>query len=324
MKIGIASLAHVHAGSYATLLAANPEVELLIAEPDTTGPWNATFFDTYDDMLAAHPDGVVVCTENVRHREVVEAAAAAGAYVLCEKPLATTVVDAEAMIAACAAAKVGLMTAYPVRFSPAVRTAQLAVESGQLGKILTVTGLNNGRLPRERAWFTDPDLAGGGALMDHTVHLADIFSLLVSAPPVEVFAQTNRILHADTAGVETGGLVVIRYADGTVASIDCSWSRPDGFPTWGGLSFEILGERGIVQVDAFGQAVTGFGADGRNLWLSYGPDLDRTLLDTFLTSVRERRRADPDGEQGLATLRIVSAAYESARTGQPVRVDARS
>jgi predicted dehydrogenase len=320
MKIGIASLAHVHAGPYATLLDADPEIELLVAESGTTGPWDATYFDSYQKMLAAHPDGVIVCTENVHHREVVEAAAAAGAYVLCEKPLATTVADAEAMVAACAAAGVGLMTAYPVRFSPAVRTAQLAVESGQLGKILAITGLNNGRLPRERGWFVDPELAGGGALMDHTVHLADIFSLLVSAPPVEVFAQTNRILHAQTAGVETGGLVVIRYADGTVASIDCSWSRPDGYPTWGGLSFDILGERGTVRVDAFGQAVTGFRNDGQNLWLSYGADLDRTLLDTFVTSVRERRRADPDGDQGLATLRIVSAAYESSRTGQPVRL----
>nr|WP_279581239.1 hypothetical protein [Fodinicola feengrottensis] len=71
------------------------------------------------------------------------------------------------MIAACAAAGVGLMTAYPVRFSPAVRAAQQAVASGQLGKLVGLTGVNNGKLPSGRAWFADPDLAGGGALMDH-------------------------------------------------------------------------------------------------------------------------------------------------------------
>ncbi len=120
--------------------------------------------------------------------------------------------------------------------------------------------------------------------------------------------------------METGGVVVIRYADGTVASIDCSWSRPDGFPTWGGLSFGLVGEKGTVQVDAFGQAVTGFRAGGESRWLGYGPDLDRLLLTEFLSSVRERRRPVPDGEQGLATLRIVTAAYESTRTGQPVKI----
>nr|WP_279581240.1 Gfo/Idh/MocA family oxidoreductase [Fodinicola feengrottensis] len=141
----------------------------------------------------------------------------------------------------------------------------------------------------------------------------------MSAPPVEVYALSNHILHPEAA-VETGGVVVIRYADGTVASIDCSWSRPDGFPTWGGLSFGLVGEKGTVQVDAFGQAVTGFRAGGESRWLGYGPDLDRLLLTEFLSSVRERRRPVPDGEQGLATLRIVTAAYESTRTGQPVKI----
>src|SRR5690625_6378884 len=89
-------------------------------------------------LLAERPAAVVVAAENADHRDLVEQAVAAGAHVLCEKPLATTDADADAMVRAAREAGVLLMTAYPVRFSPEFAELVGRVRAGQLGQILSV------------------------------------------------------------------------------------------------------------------------------------------------------------------------------------------
>lgn len=336
MKVGLLSFAHVHAAGYALQLKARPDVELLTADPDhadsapgevrgkeLADQLGVSYVDTYDELFAWKPDAVVIVCENSRHRELVERAAAAGVHVLCEKPLATNVADGQAMIAACAAANVSLMTAYPVRFHPAFRALRDRVRSGGLGTVLSASGTNNGRIPiAARQWFADPVLAGGGSLMDHTVHLADLLDDLFDARAVSVYAQSNRIVHPEV-DVETGGLVVVTYSDGTVATIDCSWNKPETFPTWGGLALTIEGVGGSVHFDAFKQAVAGYDdTAGKGVQLGYGPDLDGLMVAEFVSAIAEGRRPQPDGEVGLRTLQIVAAGYESARTGQPVEIAA--
>ncbi len=334
LKVGLLSFAHVHAAGYASLLGSRPDVSLLTADPESAlgapgevrgrelaEKLDVAYVDDYDELFAWGPDAVVVCSENARHRPLTERAAAAGAHVLCEKPLATTLDDAEAMIAACARAGVSLMTAYPVRFHPAFRALRARLQDGELGPIRSASGTNNGRIPiAARSWFADPDLAGGGSLMDHTVHLADLLDDLLGAHPVEVYAQTNRIVHPEV-DVETGGLVSVTYDDGTVATIDCSWNRPETFPTWGGLTLTVEGAGGSASFDAFGQAVDGFDdRAGGAVWRGYGSNLDALMMEEFLRSIRDGRRPQPDGEVGRRTLQIVLAAYASAAEGQPVRV----
>jgi predicted dehydrogenase len=324
------SLAHLHAVSYIGLLTGRPDVELAVADPDAAErpPGEAggralaerlgvtRYFDTYRDLLEWGPDGVVICSENSRHRELTELAAAAGAHVLCEKPMATTVADGEAMVAACAAAGVHLMVAYPVRFSRQFRALQAILPA--LGRVIAVAGTNNGRLPTARAWFADPVLAGGGAVMDHTVHLADLLDVVLDgAEPESVHAVANRMINA-TARVETGGLVSLRYPGGVIATIDCSWSVPEHYPTWGGLTMRLIGEDGIADMDAFAQAVHGFQESTRApLRLDFGAGGDGAMLAEFVSAIREGRRPQPDGESGLRSLRIVARAYESVRTGEP-------
>ena len=104
-----------------------------------------------------------------------------------------------------------------------------------------------------RAWFVDKELAGGGALMDHIVHLADIFHWFFGDDIASVYAQSNRILHANTVDVETGGLVMLTFGNGRFATIDCSWSKPLNYPTWGGLTMELVSERSLTVVDAYSQ-----------------------------------------------------------------------
>jgi len=336
MRIGVASLEHVHAETYVRLLHVWDGIELVVADPggdaveegrratrDRIASLGVTILDSYEDLLAAEPDGIIVCTPNSQHRDLVERAAAAGVHVLCEKPIATEVSDAVAMIEACERAGVGLMLAYPVRFSPGMRELKSALDRGEIGRVLAFDGANVARIPiGDRAWFGDAELAGGGAMMDHTVHLADILLYLTGEPVIGVYAQSNRIAHADDVDVETGAVVTLEFASGVIATIDASWSLPDSNPTWGGLSLRAIGDSGELSIDAFGDALRGHAEVGaRSLWRSYGVDTNRLMLAEFVDSIRERRAPVPDGLDGLETLEIVLAAYRSARTGQPVPVE---
>ncbi|MGO2607887.1 MAG: Gfo/Idh/MocA family protein [Brachybacterium tyrofermentans] len=320
LKIALMSCAHTHAGAYAARLEPRADIDLVVADPDGFGDvQGVTVVGSYDEAWNAWPEGpdaIVVTSANAHHKELVLEAARRGVHVLCEKPLATNVADAEAMVAACAEAGVVLMTAFPVHFAPAVETLRAAVADGALGEVIGLTGTNNGKLPDTRAWFTDVELAGGGSLVDHTVHIAEILDSMVG-PPTTVHATSNRILWADRAGegAETGGLVTLTYDSGLVATIDCSWSQPADAPTWGGLRIQAVGTGGQLQVDAFAEHVGGPGQ-----WLPYGVDSDAALLEAFLGAVRAGTAVEPSGDVGLRTVRVVAAAQESVRTGQPVEL----
>jgi predicted dehydrogenase len=198
------------------------------------------------------------------------------------------------------------------------------VESGRLGEVLGATGTNNGWLPSGRAWFTDPELAGGGAIADHTVHVADLLDCLLGSQAVRVRAVSNRILHADNPAVatETGGLVSITYHNGVVATIDCSWSQPPHAPTWGGVTLEVVGAAGTMRIDPYAARVGGFDENARReMWIPYGDSPKDRLLGAFLDGIRTGTAPEPDGRTGRRLVRIVAAAQESARTGQPVDLD---
>lgn len=327
LKIGVLSFAHGHAVGYLGILA---ELGMELAGADTDraradtvcGPRGIPVFDDYESLLAWQPDGVVVGAENVYHRELTESAAAAGAYVLSEKPLATTLADCQAMIDACDRAGVGLMTAFPIRFSPAVAQVAAAVHSGRLGDLRAIAGRNPGSLPG--GWFCRPELSGGGSVIDHTVHVGDLMGWLTGAEPDTVYAQINQLI-APSHGVETGGLIAVRFTDGTIATIDASWSRLPSYPTWGGVTMEVVGTDGVMVIDAFGEYVdsyTGCAADGSpagTRWLPFGSDPNRAMLLEFIASIRERRSPQPDGRAGLLATSIALAAYESARTNTVVK-----
>jgi 1,5-anhydro-D-fructose reductase (1,5-anhydro-D-mannitol-forming) len=343
MRIGLLSFAHTHAASYAGLLTALPGVEVVATDPDhrrrpgeTGGAALAAslgveYVEDYDALFDTSPDGVIVCAENAEHRPLTELAAARGVHVLCEKPIATTLADAHAMTAACASAGVQLMIAHPVRFAPGFTALRETVAGGALGEIVSVAGTNNGRLPRgERAWFVDPTAAGGGALTDHLVHVLDLLDALWPGSRVRsVYAAANRLLHADAA-VETGGLAAFRLEldQGTPdtvgtgrsvpVTIDGSWSRPDGYATWGGLTLRLIGTGGISDLDPFALRVGGHLSSTANAaWIPYGPNLDELLLRSFLEVVAGRAPAAPDGSAGTRGLAVVLAAYASVRSGQP-------
>lgn len=327
LRLGIMSVAHLHADSYVNNIRAVPDVELIGISDDVVergqsfaAQHGTTYLGDHDALLALRPDGVLVCSENTRHRRLVEQAAAAGANVLCEKPLATTREDAAAMIAACRQAGVILMTAFPMRFSAPLLQVKAQLDQGNLGPVYCLNTTNQGRMPANiRHWFVEKELAGGGAMMDHIVHLADIFNWWFGRDVRSVYAQSNHILHANTVEVETGGLVMLTFSDGLFASIDCSWSKPLNYPTWGGLTMELISERGLTTVDAFNQNLNVFRQEpAAHHWAYWGSDADQAMVEEFVAAIREGREPAVTGEDGAFALEVTLAAYESAASGQPV------
>jgi predicted dehydrogenase len=327
MKIGMMSVAHLHAEAYIHNLETIPGVELIgIADEDQARGqhfaemYQARFYPSYEAMFAEQPDGVLVCSENANHWPLVELAAEAGVHILSEKPLATNLADAQAMLAACQAAQVILMTAFPMRFSAPLLEIKAMLADGSLGQLYACNTTNQGQMPIAHSrWFVDKELAGGGAVMDHTVHLADILRWYLESEVVEVFAQTNHILHADTVEVETGGLLMLTFADGAFASIDCSWSKPLNYPTWGGLTMELISERGLITIDPFSQNLTVYNQSQRShRWTYWGSDANQAMIEEFVAAIREQRSPKVTGEDGYKALEVALAAYASAKSNQPV------
>ncbi|MSP12678.1 MAG: Gfo/Idh/MocA family oxidoreductase [Chloroflexi bacterium] len=323
LPIGLISFAHVHAPGYAGLLATMPEIAFTgiydrdgkrgLHEAQRRGvPFYATLPDLWD-----HCQAVVIMAENVLHAEYALAAANAGKHILCEKPLAHLVADGEAMVADCQTAGVVLATAFPCPFSPAFEALVQQVQAGQLGTLLALHTTNRGYLPG--GWFVDLSLSGGGAVMDHTVHVADLLRRLLNGPPATVNAEIGNSIYREQW--DDSGLLTMCWAGGAFATLDCSWSRTPSFPTWGDVTIKAIGTAGVAEVHMFNQHITYYPASqGKGAWQGWGPNLDRLVLLDFIQAIRDHRPPRSTGADGLAALKIALAAYTSNREHAPVTI----
>ncbi|GAA4049472.1 Gfo/Idh/MocA family protein [Nonomuraea soli] len=323
MKIAVVSFAHLHATEYVAALRRFGGIEIAacdagyagrpVAEeggPELAAKLGIGYFETEEELWAWRPDGVVICAENVRHHELGLRAAAEGVHALCEKPLATSTAHAAEMREAARAAGTVLMTAFPVRFAPSYADLRAAVRRGDLGQIVSIAATNCGGVPTSRDWFVDPARSGGGALTDHVVHVADLLADLLEDDPVEVYAIANTIPNPGV-DVETAGLVSLRYRDGVIASIDCSWSRPPGRPNSGDLvTLTVIGTEGVAEIAPFADVLTGWNHQGA-LAHGWGAPLDDLLIRAFLDAVRAGESRQPDAMAGHRTTALVEAAYRS-------------
>lgn len=323
LRVGLVSFAHVHAPALASTLATLEQVDFtgIHDEDEARGraaaeEWRTRWHSTLDALLGAS-EAILIASTNVDHRRYTEAAAKARVHVLSEKPLATTIADARAMVDACRAAGVRLGTAFPVRSSPAVMALRDAIAAGSLGKVRAIRATNPGQYPGR--WFGDRTLAGGGAAMDHTVHAADAIRWLLGDEFTRVHAELGSFIYG--LEVEDCGLLTCDLASGAFASIDCSWSRPETFPTWGGVTLHVVGEKATVSIDVFRQALTHYDdSSGRTRLVGWGDDLTRRMVADFVDAILTGRPVPISGEDGLRALEVVVAAYRSAAVGRSVTV----
>ncbi len=321
-RLGIMSFAHLHALSYGAGLNEHDEIDFVgIWDDDAergaqmAADYGTTFFADADNLLDK-VDGVVVTSENVNHKRDVLAAARAGVHVLCEKPISVSVPDAQTMIDACDAAGVKFMIAFPCRYSPAFLSALAAVQAGEIGEIVCIKGTNRGRNPG--GWFNDTALAGGGAIIDHTVHVVDLMRVLLDQEVSKIYAEIDTRFDP-SLDCDDCGILTMNFEDGPMATLDASWSRPPHYPTWGDVTMVITGTGGNIWLDLFGEHVDHYANAGASYeWAAYGFDADAGMIADFVECITTDCEPPISGIDGLKAMEVALGAYRAAETHEPV------
>jgi UDP-N-acetylglucosamine 3-dehydrogenase len=329
VHLGILSTAHVHTDGFATLLAAHDDVEFVgLADDDeargraAASQYGVPYFDR--DGLLDQVDGALVFSTNTTHVPWVEAAAAAGVDVLCEKPLATNLEAARGLVETCDRADVALAMNMPLPYSEPARRAKAAFEEGAIGDLTMATGTNRARLRNrhETGWSADPEHAGGGAVMDHTVHIVDLVRWITGREVSTVYAELAT-MH-DGLRVEDVNVLSMELDDGTPFTLDGSWDRPDRWDYWGDATLNLVGTTGELGVDCFDYKLRETRDAGDAVGIDsvyWGALPNEAMLNEFVDTVRNGTEPTVTGGDGLREAAVCLAAYESAERGEPVSVE---
>ena len=315
--IGAGGIANAHIAGWRQL-GVDVIVHSLEGAPELVARHGGRLAASLDDLLA-QCDVVDICTPTYTHRAFVEAAAAAGRDVVCEKPFALTVEDTEAMIRACGEAGVALYPAHVVRFFPEYSTLHDAVVNGTLGTVAVQRYDRQGGMPVP-PWFLD-DALSGGIVMDLMIH--DIDLARWNAGPV---ASLRAVRSVPDASGTVAAQVVLTHTSGSVSSIGGIWSaRPVSFRT----RFEVAGTGGVLRHDSAVNPATwtnggaAAGVDG------YAPKAAALGESPYLTELREFLTAFRGGPQprvtaadGLEAVRLAEAAHRSLALGEVVTLPA--
>lgn len=326
LRWGIVGFGWVATDFMAPALMAAGDRLVAVADPSEAARAEArcrgarTYADLHGLMADAEVEAVYVASPNHCHREAVAAAAAAGKAVLCEKPIAATLADAEAAVAACRRAGVLYGTAFDQRHHPAHGALRAALEAGRIGAPTAVRIVYACWLGPDWSagrggenWRVDGRKAGGGALMDLAPHGLDLTEYLLGEPLETVSAMLQRRVHL--YAVDDGALLVGQTRSGVLASLHVAYNCPDALPR---RRLEVMGSEGMILAentmgqDAGGSLTLIDGATGRREALVI-PDHD---VSPFLAQVLAFRAALRSGgtqvfsgERDLHTMRLLAQAY---------------
>ncbi len=279
-------------------------------------------------------EAVIAAAPNKLNAQITAAALERGCHVLCEKPLGRNAAESEAMCRLATVRRRILKTGFNHRHHPAVAKARALVEAGELGSVHHLRGVygHGGRPGYEKEWRADPDLAGGGVLLDQGVHLIDLCRWFLGEI-VEAVGQI-RTAHWPMA-VEDNASLILRAAGGGTASLEVSWTQ------WKNrFQFEILGDKGTLLIDGLGGSYGperlvrwsrrpapekpgqySGGAPDENVEEFPGPDISwEREWEEFSGAIQTGRQPQGSGIDGLRANRIIDAVYQSARTGAAVPV----
>lgn len=273
-------------------------------------------------LLSQRPDAIYVATPNHLHLQPVLDAAGAGRPVLCEKPVAATLPQAEALIAAAGSITYG--TAFDQRHHPAHRAMRNAIADGAIGDV-TATRITYAcwvdpawRPPgsTEHAnWRADPGAAGGGAVIDLALHGLDLAEMLVGEPLDRLQIMLQRRVH--DYPVDDGGMLTGRFAGGALLQSHVAYNCPEVLPR---RRLEIVGSKGmIVALDTMGQSAGGSveltcGRSGTSRPLLFDRSLSPFTAQAraFAAAVRGEPH-DFSGERDLRLMRLFTAAHDEAK-----------
>ena len=340
VKVGIIGsqfISHIHTIS----LKRCAEAELLAVASPTPG--NAQSFAAKHDIpyhftdykhLLALPelDLVVVGAPNNVHCPITVDAAAAGKHVVMEKPLCLNLAEADQMINACRKAKVKLMYAEELCFTPKYVRLKKLLDSGALGEPTLIKQSEKHDGPHA-PHFWDVNRSGGGVTMDLGCHAIEFFRWMLGRPPIKsVYAQMGTHVHKDKTEGDDNALIIVEFANGVTALAEESWTKLGGMDD----RAEVHGSKGVAYADLLhGNAIETYSAQGYDYavekagstkgwsftiyeeeW-NYGFPQE---MAHFVDCVQNDKQPLVTGEDGRAVLEVIFAAYESARTGCKVQL----
>jgi glucose-fructose oxidoreductase len=273
--------------------------------------------DDYDAcMKSGEIDAVYIALPNSMHREYTERAARAGIHVLCEKPMAVTEEDCQAMIHAAREGGVRLMVAYRLHFEPANLAAVDAIASGEIGEPRFFESSISQRT--EGGIRLDPSL-GGGALFDAGVYCVNAARYVLREEPSLVFGMESTV-DPPFQGVDETTSALLRFPSGAIAQFTCSLG------TARSSAFRVVGTRGELIVDpAFG-----FDTERHSILIGEGTLSERNYppgdqfgpqIAYFSDCIRDGKEPEPSGEEGLADVRVLAAIKRSVASGAPVKLE---
>lgn len=336
--IGCGSIAqHRHLPEYianknvelAAVCDINEERALKVAEK-----YGVNSYTKYEELLSSGKvDAVSICTPNYLHAPISIAALEAGIHVLCEKPMATSRQEAEAMIAAAEKSGKKLMIAHNQRFVPSHQKARHLIASGEVGKIYSFrTAFGHGgpegwSVEGKEGWFFQKEKAFVGAMGDLGVHKTDLLRYILGEEIVEVgaFVETSA---KDFADVDDNAVCVLKTESGIIGTLAASWayvSKEDN-------STIIYGEKAILRLedDPVHSLVVQY-ANGEVVKYELGKiqsneeggQQNSHVIEKFVDSVLYDEEPPVPGREGMKSLEVILAALDSNETKQIVRVSER-
>ena len=294
------------------------------------------FTDAEAMFAKAGLDAVSIAVPNKFHAPLTLAALKRGMHVLCEKPMAMNVAEAQAMKKAADKARKNLMINFSYRFSSASYALKQQVDAGVIGNIYfgrTVWHRRRGT-PGLGGWFTTKELSGGGPVIDLGVHRIDLALWLMGHPePVSVSGSTYNVLAREIAkragktySVEDLGCGLVKFKNGATLIVEASWALNIGEGEH--MVTSLYGDKGgLVQHNINGGyefVAEMFTEEGGNL---FSKKLDKALApapsayEEFIASILEKRQPLAPADHGIKVQKILNGLYESAETGREVRFD---
>lgn len=284
-----------------------------------------------DDLLALDEiDAVSICTPNAYHHTATIAAAEAGKHVLCEKPISLNLEHAQSMIDAAKKHNVVLQIGHHMRSNGAAFRAKQMIDNGDLGRVTFM------RLRQAHDWggaetvkdsFGKLANAGGGTLLDNGCHMFDL-ARYFAGDAAEVYCQMGTLKYE--VEVEDTSVVTLKFESGTLASVENAWTATGWdesfaiYGTKGSLEYSNRWEKPVLKHRFRETPNTTW--DGTDIAIydfsmsEKGQGNHSRHINNFIASIEGKRPVICTGEDGLEAVKLVLSSYESARSGQPVKL----
>lgn len=293
-------------------------------------------YGSYQELLANKEiDAVSVCVSNHLHAEITIAALHAGKHVLCEKPMAMTISDCEAMVRAAGETGKKLLIGHNQRLTPAHKRAKKLIEEGLIGDIITFkttfghSGPETWSIrPGQDVWFFDKKAAVMGVMADLGVHKTDLIQYLTGDTIIETTAKlttlNKRNSDGNLIGVDDNAFCIYRMKSGTVGTMTASWTYygPEDNST------VLYGSKGIMRIyddPKYSIKVLLHNGEKINYELESIQTNDNQtksgVIDLFIDSIMNDKETELSGKAALSAMRVVFASLESSDTGRTISIN---